>query len=307
MSERAAGRLGPRTGPPVAWFAVFVGSLLAAALVAPVAMSVITAAVPDHPWGFSRIFNRAAMVAALVFMIVFRRHCGWPELRRLLGRGPRSQRVAEVGVGMAAAVVSIACCIAWAFATDRLGPTLNEYHVVSARTASTLVGGLVAAFIEESFFRGLMLASLTASLGFRAAALASSVAYSAVHLLSSDRGFVWQGYSLGAGLAYLGHALARHLEPAAAPPLVGLFLGGLVLAIVVRVTKSLYLAIGIHAGWILCFQVARHATRVLVEIPGTSPLATRHFLVGTGWAWVAIAASAALAVGWARFARRDLS
>jgi membrane protease YdiL (CAAX protease family) len=300
VTDPARRRLDPRFGALVAWSAVFIGGLILAALLAPIAYSAFITIAPDTRVTLSRVFNRAAMVTAVVFMIAFRRHLGWPDLWRLLGRGAWAQRGAEVGVGLAAAIIAVLACAGWAFATDRIGPTLNEYHFISGRTAVTLLGGLAAGLIEESFFRGLMLASLTVSIGWRAAALTSSVAYSAVHLLSSDRSFQWHGYSVGAGLAYLVHAVSRQLEPATIPPLVGLFIGGLALAVVVRVTGSLYLAIGIHAGWILCFQVLRHATRVLGEITGSSYLATHHYLVGTGWAWAAIALSGALAVGWAR-------
>lgn len=296
MTASGTGGLGPRLGPPVAWSAVLAGGLLIAAMVAPLVLKAICSIAPETGLTLSRVFNRVAMLAAIWMLIAFRRHLGWPELRRLLGRGKWRQRAGEVGIGLAAALLVIAVGVAWAFATHHLGPTLNEYHFFSQRTATTLVGSLVAALIEESFFRGLMLASLTVSVGWWPAALTSSAVYASVHLLSSDRSFVWDGTSVGVGLAYLVHAVGRQLEPQAMPPLLGLFLGGLVLAIVVRVTGSLYLVVGLHAGWIICFQVIRHATRVIGEISGTSLLATRHFLVGTGWAWVVIVLSGVVAI-----------
>lgn len=298
MTEDTRCGFRPLMGSPVAWLAVFVGGLLLAALIAPIGLSAIKAVAPDIRLTLSRVFNRTAMITAVFFMVVFRRHLGWPDLRRLLGRGTWSDRLSQVGVALVATVVAVVVCAGWAVATDRIGPTLNEYHFFSVRTAGTLVGGLAAGLIEESFFRGLMLASLTASIGWRWAALASSTAYSAVHLLSSDRSFQWHGYSVGAGLAYLVQAVSKQLEPEAIPPLIGLFIGGMALAAVVHFTGSLYLAIGLHAGWIVCFQVLRHATRVLGEIPGSSYLATHHYLVGTWWAWASIVISAALAGGW---------
>jgi len=74
-----------------------------------------------------------------------------------------------------------------------------------------------------------------------------------------------------------------------------------VLALVVRRTGSLHLVIGMHAAWVFCFQFLRHATRVLVPIPGTSYLATHHYLVGTRWAWVAMILSGVIALAWSRF------
>lgn len=302
MNVPTASRLGPRTGPIIAWVGVFVGGLALAALLAPVAFAAINAMAPSNRFGLARVFNRCAMLAAIGLMIAFRRHMGWGALRLLLTNGSRASRASHAAAGFAAALIAVAGGTAWALATEHLGASLKEYHFLTFRTLATLIGGLAAGLIEESFFRGLMLASLTVSLGWLTATLSSSAVYAAIHLLSSDRSFVWHGYSVGAGFAYFQHAVARQLEPATMPPLVGLFLGGLVLALIVRRTGSLYLAIGLHAGWVFCFQVLRHSTRVLVEIPGSSYLATHHYLVGTQWAWMSMIGSGLLALAWSRFA-----
>ncbi|MBI2213266.1 MAG: CPBP family intramembrane metalloprotease [Acidobacteria bacterium] len=303
MNDRTNSILGTRTGPPVAWLGVFVGGLALAALISPLVLAAIKAITPESRLGLARVFNRCAMLTAIAFMIAFRRHMGWGALRALLTNGTRGSRAVEVVAGFTAALLAVCAGAGWALWTHHLGPTLNEYHFFAGRTLAALGAGLAAGFIEESFFRGLMLASLTASLGWVTATLSSSAIYSAVHLLSSDRSFVWHGYSVGAGFAYFQHAVARQLEPATLPPLFGLFIGGLVLALLVRSSGSLYLAIGIHAGWVFCFQFLRHSTRVLVEIPGSSYLATHHYLVGTRWAWTAMVLSGVVAFGWSRFAR----
>jgi membrane protease YdiL (CAAX protease family) len=196
----------------------------------------------------------------------------------------------------------VGIAVSAAFALDLLGPAASPYDFFAMRTATALAGGLIAALVEETFFRGLMLTSLAASFGFFAAAIASSGAYALVHLLVSDPTLGRQGYTLGAGFSYLVGAVGRQVEPASVLPLVGLFLCGLVLAVAVRRTRSLYLAIGLHAGWAFVFQVLRHATRPLVEIPGHSNLATHHYLVGTLWAWTAVILSGALALVWCALA-----
>jgi len=296
-----------RWASAIVWVLIFFGGLSLAALVAPAVYAALLAVEPDLRLTLSRVFNRAAMVAALVMLFVFRSVVGWPELKALFGRGSKTDRFREIAIGWAAALVAIVAGLAWAMGTGQLGVTLNEYHFFAVRTATALAGGLIAALIEESFFRGLMLQSLTASVGRVAAVVTSSAAYAAVHLLISDRTFVWTGFSFGSGFAYLSQAVGRQLEPASVWPLLGLFLGGVVLALVVSKTGSLYLAIGIHAGWAFAFQVVRHATRVIGEIPGTSELARRHFLVGTGWAWGVLVLSGLLVAGWTlRSSRRSV-
>jgi membrane protease YdiL (CAAX protease family) len=311
-----------RSGPPpaartaLAWSAVFLGGLGAAAALAPAVHWALAASGSPWQWPFSRVFDRVAMVAALLTLIRLRRFTGWSELGPLLGvrpgpPGPRfgsfgfSERGAELAAGLLAAVAAVGAGVAWAFAAGRLGPPETAIDPVTTQLLSILFGSTLAASIEEVFFRGLLLGSFAAHLRWPTAAWVSSALYAGIHLLASDPGFVVRGFEPGAGFRYLGHALARQLEPAALPPLAGLFLAGLVLALIVRLTGSLYYAVGLHAGWAASFRIVRRATHVLSEIPGTSFLATHHFLVGTPWAWAAIALAGALVhAGFALAARR---
>lgn len=298
----------PATPAALAWILVFAGSLVMAAVAAPAAFALVEAVGFATLWPFSRVFDRVAMVAALVALVVLRRSTGWGGLGALLGRGGVALRGGELAAGFAAALVAIGAGVAWAFVSRRLGPPEAPFDPWTLRTLSTVTGALAAALIEEVFFRGLLLGSLAARLRWPAAALASSLAYAGVHLLASDPKFPVAGFTPGAGFAYLGHALTRQLEPAALAPLAGLFFAGLMLALVVRRGGSLWLAIGLHAGWAASFQILRRASHVLVEIPGTSFLATHHYLVGTLWAWAAIALSGGLVLaGLALSERRRLA
>ena len=296
MSARAEA-LSTRAGAvrtALAWTAVFVGGLAAGAAFAPIANVALGALHLPVRWPFSRVFDRVAMAAALVALIVCRRWTGWSQLAPLLRRGPAVERGAEVVAGLAAALAGVGLGVAWAVAHGRLGPPEVPIDLVTNRSLSTLFGALVAASIEEVYFRGLLLGSLAERLRWPTAAALASALYAATHLLASDSGFAVRGLEPTAGFRYLAHALTRQLEPAALPPLGGLFLAGLVLALVVRRSGSLFLAIGLHAGWAASFQILRRASRVLGEIPGSSFLATHHYLIGTPWAWAAIALAGAL-------------
>jgi len=287
-----------RYGPVLAWTALFLGGLALASLATPLIYAALLELLPATRWPFSRVFNRTAMVIAVLLLVVLRRQFEWTALRALLRSQTAGEAAIDLLAGLGAALIGVALAVGGAFALDLLGAAASSYDFFAVRTATALAGGVAAALAEETFFRGLMLTALASSVGFRAAAIASSGAYALVHLLVSDPTLGRQGYTLGAGFAYFGHAIGRQLEPASVPPLIGLFLCGLVLAVAVRRTRSLYLAIGLHAGWAFAFQVLRHATRPLVEIPGHSSLATHHFLVGTLWAWAAVILSGALALAW---------
>lgn len=293
-----------RFRPLLAWTAFLLGSLFLASLCAPFVYSALLELLPEAKWPFSRIYNRTAMLIAALVLVLLRRQLGWRELPRLFTARAGGGALAQVLAGLLAALLGVAVAVAAGFAVGRLAPAVAPFDLVDGRTVSALLGGFAVAFIEESFFRGLMLVSLAAAFGTVFAAIASSGAYALVHLLVSDPALGRQGYSLSAGFAYLGHAVGRQLEPASLLPLFGLFLCGLVLALSVRRSGALFLAIGLHAGWALSFQILRHATRPLVEIPGRSYLATHHYLVGTTWAWGGVLLAGLLILAWCSWVER---
>lgn len=290
--------------PLLAWTALLLGGLVLASLCAPFVYAAVLELVPTAAWPFSRIFNRVAMLIVVVLLVALRRPLGWRGLPRLFTVRAGGSAFAQLLAGFVAALLGTAVAVAAGCALGLLAPAAAPFEVADSRTLSALLGGLLVAFIEESFFRGMMFVSLAAALGTLSAAIASSGAYALAHLLVSDPALGRQGYSLGAGFAYLANAVGRQLEPASLLPLFGLFLCGLVLALAVRRSGALFLAIGLHAGWALSFQILRHATRPLVEIPGSSYLATHHYLVGTAWAWAGVLLSGVLAFAWFFWAER---
>lgn len=287
-----------------AWIVVICGGLALAAGLAPVVYAGLVALSPELRWPYARVFNRVAMLAAVVLLVLVRRSVGWEDLLALSrGRTPGAG-AREVGMGFLCALAAAAVGVTWAWASVEIGAPLATPPRLVSRVASFFVGGLVAGVLEEAFFRGMLFSRLSREIGWRAAVLVSSGIYSLVHLLASDPTVRWSGYSPGFGFDYLGHAVGRQAEPAALPVLFGLFLLGVVLALVVRRTGSLYPAIGLHAGWALSFQLAVHTTRPLIEVPGAGLVAWRHFLAGRPWAWAAMALSGLLVLAWAGLWRR---
>ena len=287
-----------RHRPLLAWVALPLGGLFLAALAAPFIYSALLELLPNVVTPFSRVYNRTAMLTAALLLVLLRGSLGWRALPGLFATRSGGEAVSQIVAGFLAALLGVGIAVGAALVMGWLALADSPYEIVAGRTATALVGGLVVAFLEESFFRGLMFASLAKSLGTLRAAIASSGAYALVHLLVSDPALGRQGYSLGAGFAYLGNAVARQIEPASLLPLCGLFLCGLVLALSVRRSGALFLAIGLHAGWVFSFQVLRHATRPLRAIPGHSYLATHHYLAGTTWAWAGILAGGLFVLSW---------
>jgi len=106
------------------------------------------------------------------------------------------------------------------------------------------------AFLEEWVFRQLLFNSLRRDRGTAYAVLASSVAFAAVHFFHVSRLTPAPEESIFTGFTILGTFLLNVLDSEAQLGFVGLFLLGVVFALARLLTGRLYLAIGLHAGFV---------------------------------------------------------
>jgi len=128
----------------------------------------------------------------------------------------------------------------------RLNPDLEALKIF--RIAGT---ALVVAVVEEFLFRGVALGLAARSFGRWTAAVAVSLVFAGVHFLKpakeADAVVHW----------WTGFAQIPRILEAVPPPVIfafgfaSLFVAGMVLALAAFRTRSLWLPIGIHAGWIL--------------------------------------------------------
>jgi membrane protease YdiL (CAAX protease family) len=124
------------------------------------------------------------------------------------------------------------------------------------------------ALIEEALFRGLFLGVLLRGSRPLTAALLSSAIFSIVHFLKApDQTSTSVGWT--SGFISLAHSFDQFTEPMLV--LAGfttLFLIGVILAHARQCTRSLWLPIGLHAGWVFAsgaFNKIAH--REIVALP----------------------------------------
>jgi membrane protease YdiL (CAAX protease family) len=102
-------------------------------------------------------------------------------------------------------------------------------------------------------FRGLLMEGR--ALG---AYLLANLFYAALHFVKPGKAYFLDGIDPLAGFKHLLTTFAPFLEPTSLiPGLVGLFLIGVVLSFALARTGNLYLAIGLHAGWVLSLRMIR--------------------------------------------------
>jgi uncharacterized protein len=195
---------------------------------------------------FDTFFHRAILIAAVLLL--------WPllltsKVRRMaeLGLAPNSHWARDVAAGVLLSVVPLLLC----------GALLIALHVYSfrhvfvwPRIGKVLLAAISVPFIEEAFFRGIVLGLLLRSGRKLLSVVAVSALFAAVHFLKgSEREpaiVTWTS-----GFHSIGDAFAGFGDPIMVlAAFATLFLIGCILADARVLTRSLWLPIGLHAGWI---------------------------------------------------------
>ena len=117
-----------------------------------------------------------------------------------------------------------------------------------------LIAGIVG-FIEEIFFRGFILQSLLADMRAVSAVCIGSLFFSLLHFFKAKL-LVSPGFQPFIGFLVIYQSFKSLILNFTTifPSVVGLFLIGVVLSYAYLRTKSLYLAIGLHAGWVFLIK-----------------------------------------------------
>ncbi len=197
-------------------------------------------------YDFQRFFHRALLIGAILFF--------WPLLRSLGVRGWRglgleanASRWRDVRAGLFISIVPLLCLAAVLFQVGAYG-FRREISLlgIGERTLSAIV----VPFLEEPLFRGLILGVLMRSNPAWLAALLTSAGFSILHFLKppehSATDITWTS-----GFVSIGNAFHQFGEPfLLLAGFTTLFLLGCILADARIRTRSLWLPIGLHAGWI---------------------------------------------------------
>jgi membrane protease YdiL (CAAX protease family) len=243
---------------------------------------------------FESYFHRALLIAALVLL--------WPLLRGLrirqwrdLGLKKNQRAASDIFVGFAIAAIPLLCC----------GVVLIALQIYSLRHAflwqkmfDVLVAASFVPIVEELFFRGFILGVLLRSARPLGALLITSAFFSIIHFLKApDLTMPNESVSWSSGFVSIAHSFSQFTDPLLLAGFLTLFAIGCILADARLQTQSLWLPIGLHAGWIFAagaFSKAAH--RELLALPWLG----KDLLVGIVPLSIALA-SWALLRGWLKY------
>lgn len=276
-------------------FALFVallaGSLLVAAVLTYPAWWLVSlvSIEPVH-----RVMHRIAMLLALVGLVVLTRRLGLTE-KESLGYGlPRREFLRQMGIGFLCGLGLMVPLTGLLLGLDirEVKPGFDGAWV--GLIAGGLLTGVTVAFIEETFFRGVLFTAISRTSGAAAAVIAPSVLYASLHFLGGKLRVPAEQVSWEHGFEVLSKLFERYVEPLTfADSFVALAMLGVLFALVRLRTGAIAGCIGLHAAGVGFIVVLREATLV-------NPNTEFAVLVGNydgviGWAalvWFAVIAAA---------------
>ncbi|MFL6538640.1 MAG: CPBP family intramembrane glutamic endopeptidase [Chthoniobacterales bacterium] len=278
----------------------FIATAVVGALIAPGLFWAAHAAAahgifpPLAKYDFESFFHRALLIAAIAFL--------WPLLRSLrirtrddLGLERNRSWLGDVVAGFCLAAIPLLFT-----ATGLI--TSHAYYLkpggASKGLGTVVVAALIVPLIEEALFRGVFFAVL-ARLGERTGALLTSALFSILHFLKAPAGTsadpTW--YS---GFISIAHAFdGFRNRTMVLASFCTLFLIGCVLVHARIRTKSLWLPIGLHSGWIL---VAGVFGKFAKQRGVAEPWIGSNLLIGLV-PLLTVAATWLLMIAWFRYAR----
>jgi hypothetical protein len=268
--------------PLLSLLLLFLAAPLLAALVSPWIYQALQSfaadgSVLDAP--FFRVTSRIVlvMVALLLYPayklsgIRGKDDCGLPTVknrRALIGLG--------LGLGIGSMLIVYLLGVALGvFVWDTNGKSVSY---LIRKVLQALAGGLFIGIFEEILFRGFIFGALRKSLGVVTAVILSSLFFSVVHFMRPVNPEILGQWN--SGFMLFGNLFARagdaFLQEACT-----LFCMGLVLAVLCHWMKSIYVAIGLHAGWVwvmMLFRLFTQNQKTMIWLYGTSDWVSKAWM-----------------------------
>lgn len=238
---------------------IVLASLLLSCLVSPVAYSVLqylrglspgAHSALDFP--FDRVMRRVVLVVTVILFYAARKKLDIVSLASIgLRRGPGWRSCLSRGWVLGACSLSLMLLVMALSGSRRIDVSFSGPFDLARQLLVAFLSGAVVGSIEEPFFRGFILQSLFKDMRRSMAIVVMSLFFAIVHFFNASDMPPVQGFHPLLGFKALAYFFQPLLSPSEViPGFIGLFLVGIVLAYAYMRTGSLYLSIGLHAGWV---------------------------------------------------------
>jgi uncharacterized protein len=283
-------------------FALFVALLVGALTVAAVLtypawwlVSLISIE-PVH-----RVMHRIAMLIALIGLVVLTRRLGLSN-KEAMGYGlPRRQFLIQLGLGFVGGVALMLPLAGLLLGLDirTLKPGFDGEWL--GLIAAGMLTGFTVAFIEETFFRGVLFTAVARTSSAAAAVIAPSLLYASLHFLGGKLRVPADEVSWIHGFEVLSKLFERYAQPLT---LVDSFLAlamlGVLFAIIRLRTGAIAACIGLHAAGVAFIAVLRQATVVNSDAEYAGLVGSYDGVIG----WAALIWFTVIGAAFVTFTRR---
>lgn len=215
--------------------------LLLSAFLAPILFDYL-------PFKFERIFNRLVMIFVLiaVFLFVRFRKETFHQYGLIWDQGSSPYFLKGFFAGFVTLFLAVVVEMVFHHARWTFGANFEK---VGFAVIKNLSNAIVIGVIEEFFFRGAVFSFLRCRFSLAPSLIATNVFYSLLHFINDKKPFIGSDPTFQDSLKLIAAPFASFAGWSAIwPGAVGLFLFGLILNGLFIRTKSLYPAIGLHAG-----------------------------------------------------------
>lgn len=268
-------------------------ALALSSMIAPLIKAFIDFLLPSSPflvdlfnykhgsYDFGRVMRRIIMAVAIILIFLLRKPLMIGSfivagIKPTQGWWEQLQMGFLLGAGMFVAYA----IILWTSGIQTFQPDTTSFADIIFRLLTLiLIAGLVGC-IEEILFRGFIFQSMLMNMRAVSAVCISSLFFSSLHFFKI-KFFVSPGIQPFIGLVVVYQSFKNIIVHFSAiwPSLIGLFLVGAVLSYSCLRTKSLYLAIGLHTGWVFLIKTNKlffdhHAGKHLEWLFGDSDMVT---------------------------------
>lgn len=245
-------------------------------------------------WPFHRVANRLAMLVLLVGLIWMLRRMSLAN-RAAMGYSASRREFLFLAVrAFALGAVLMAPVITMLLLLELREPKSDLTTAALVTVAlKGLAGGVVVAFIEETFFRGAMHSAIARERGAGLAVALTALVYASVHFLNRVR-IPHESVDWGSGFELMARTFSAFGDPLRiADSFLALFAVGVLLGLVRLRYGHIGACVGLHAGWVWIIAITRELTGRAPESPGSFLVGSYDGVIGwlvLGWTLALIAA-----------------
>jgi len=213
--------------------------------------------------GFHTLTSRGATVILVAGLFLVRRRL---KLTRAdIGLPPRNNEfAAQFGTALAvgAIMLTLHFGLLAGIGARLLNPGAIDWIRLARLAAKGLAIGLAVAIVEETVFRGYLLAALGRRLTATTAILTSSFYFAGLHFVRSDQRFEPSQITWQSSFRFAADSFA-HLGQIAPDSFLALFTAGVFLGCLrLAIPHGLAWCIGIHAGWVFVIKTLKPFTHI---------------------------------------------